>query len=469
MSRKWGPKKGEFLPSGHALREEYIEKDEWQIWKTEAGSALCVSAALHQTWLETGLIEPSVFLPVSEDCFAAEDECFGLISSSAAGPYPRNGQEAMSIAAAFKKTRGMFGRISLSRSFYLPQMPYLLSYGEGDEDAEQDPWTLGRWLTGGMNIPFTDRKRILTWAPGMTDTLYDEILSLFGWEETQSQRIQAVPLAEEPVRVIREKNREKRKSGDFCLPGRPELEKFFRERIIDVIDREEEYRRMGVAFPGPTLLIGPPGCGKTYAVEKLTEYLGWPCFQVNSGSIGSKYVHETSKLISQLFQNAFEDAPSVVIMDEMEAYLSSRSEWSGGHQYHLEEMAEFLRILPQLPEKKVLLFGMTNMPDRIDPAIRRKGRFDHVLEVGMPSEKEIMDLLQSLLKDVPKEADLYLDPIARRLLSHPISDIAYVAKEAGRLCVVERRERIDRYILDRACDELEKEKENKQARRRIGF
>ena len=57
----------------------------------------------------------------------------------------------------------------------------------------------------------------------------------------------------------------------------------------------------------------------------------------------------------------------------------------------------------------------------------------------------------------------------RRLLSHPISDIAYVAKEAGRLCVVERRERIDRYILDRACDELEKEKENKQARRRIGF
>ena len=461
-------KKGQLLPSGNALTEAYIERDEWQIWKTRAGSVLCVAFGLYQTWLEMELIEPGVFLPMSEDCFAAEDEAFGLISSSAFGPYPRNGQEALAIAAAFQKTRSMLHNIGMAHCFYLPQLPHLLPCG-GDDDAGQDPWTLGRWLTGGMNVPFTDRSRILTWAQGMTDTLYEEILALFGWEETRAERIKAAPAAEESVHVIHEKKREKRKTGDFHLPGRPELEKFIRERIIDVIDREEEYRRMGVTFPGPTLLIGPPGCGKTYAVERLKEYLGWPCFQVNSGSIASSYLHETSKLISQLFQNAMDEAPSIIIMDEMEAYLSSRIDGRGINQSHMEEMAEFLRLLPQLPEKKVLLFGLTNMPDQIDPAIRRKGRFDHVLEVSMPSREEIVELLHSVLKDVPKEANLNLGQIADRLFTRPISDVVYVAKEAGRLSVVNRQERIDQNILNQACDELEKERGNKAAGRKIGF
>ena len=468
MNRKWNLKKGDTLPSGNTLTEAYISKDEWQIWKTQAGSVLCVSSAMHQAWLDMGLIEPGVFQPVSEDCFAAEDENFGLISSSSFGPYPQTGQDALAIAAALQKSRTMLYHTDLSRSFFLPQLPYLLPYG-GENDAEQDPWTLGRWLTGGMNVPFTDRTRILAWARGMTDTLYEEILILFGWEETKAERIQAAPAAEETFHVFHENRREKRKAGEFSLPGRPELEKFFRERIIDVIDREEEYRRMGVAFPGPTLLIGPAGCGKTFAVEKLAEYLGWPRFQVNSASIASSYLHETSRLISQLFQNAMDEAPSVIIMDEMEAYLSSRTDGRGINQYHIEEVAEFLRLLPQLPEKKVLLFGMTNMPEQIDPAIRRKGRFDHVLEVSMPSKSEIAALLNSLLRDVPTEADLNLDQIAGRLYMRPISDIVFAAKEAGRLSVVERKERIDQHILNQACDELEKENDHHSAKRRIGF
>ena len=468
MSRKTGVKKGDILPSGNTLTEMYTGNDEWQIWKTKAGSALCVSSAIHQTWLDQELIEPGFFLPTGEDVFAAEDEHFGLISSSTSGPYPRNGQEALAIATALQKTRRMLSNSCLSQSFYLSQLSWLLPYGEGD-DEKQDSRILGRWLTGGMNVPFTDKARICTWTPGMTDMIYEEILDLFGWEETKAEKIQTLSETEKPVRVSAEKPREKRMEGDFQLPGRPELEKFFRERIIDVIDREEEYRRMGVTFPGPTLLIGPPGCGKTYAVEKLTEYLGWPCFQVNSGTIGSSYLHETSKLIAQLFRNAMDEAPSIVIMDEMEAYLSSRGDGRGINQYHMEEMAEFLRILPQLPEKKVLLFGMTNMPDEIDPAIRRKGRFDHVLEVSMPSQKEIIELLNSLLSDVPKEADLDYSRIAARLSMHPISDIVYVAKEAGRLSVVNRKERIDQQTMNQACDELEKEKKKKQSRRSIGF
>lgn len=462
-----GKRPGDVLPGGNVLEDLYAERDEWQIFSTQLGSALLVSAGLHQTWLDLGLIEPGVFLPVTADIFAAEDESYGLISSSIAGPFPRNGQEAMDIASAFQRTRAMFGNVGLSQAFYLQKMPYLLPCGAGD-DAEQDNYTLGRWLTGGINVPLTDRSRIMTYVPGMTDTLYQEMLALFGWTVTASERIQAMP-AEPMAAAIHEKRRAKRSAGAFELPGRPELERFFREQIIDVIDREEIYQRMGVPFPGPTLLVGPPGCGKTYAVEKLTEYLGWPYFEVNSGTIASSYLHETSRLIAQLFENAMAEAPAVMIMDEMEAYLTTRSDGRGVNQHHMEEIAEFLRILPKLQAKKVLLFGMTNMPEQIDPAIRRKGRFDHVIEVGMPSRTEIMELLGTLLRDVPKDANLDPGRTADRLAMHPISDIAYVAREAGRLSVLCGKTQIDQEILDRACDELERERGNQSARRIIGF
>ncbi len=460
-------KKGDLLPGGGVLSEEYIRKKDWRIWKTLSGSMLCVSSGLHGSWLDSGLVEPGVFLPFSEDDYVAEEDGFGLVSSSEAGPYPRTGQEALAVAEALRRTRGLFPDACLARSFFLPRLPYLLFCG-GEADPDRDPWTLGRWVSGGMNIPFTDRSRILAWAPGMTETLYTQVLDLFGWSETAPEKIREAPRAEEAPRFLAEPRREARKEGAFELPGRPELEKFFRERIIDVIDREEAYRRMGIPFPGPTLLVGPPGCGKTYAVEKLSDYLGWPCFRVNSESIASSYIHETSRLISQLFRNAMEEAPAIVIMDEMEAYLSSRSQGSGW-QSHLEETAEFLRILPQLAEKKVLLFGMTNLPDQIDPAIKRKGRFDNILEVGLPSGDEIVRLLEYLLKDVPKEADLDPGRIAARLKGRPISDIAFVAKEAGRLSVIRGKDRIDGEILLLALDELQEEIKKKESRRSIGF
>ncbi len=467
MDRKWGLEKGDLLPGGCKVTEEYIRKGDWQIWKTQKGSVLCVSPVLHQTWLELGLTEPGVFVPMPGNCLIAEDDDFGLISSSTAGPYPKNLQEVLAIVSALRATRKISKKLCLSQSFFLSRLPCLLPFGHG-ADPGSDSLTLGRWLTGGMNVPFTDRDRICNWTPGMTDSLFEEILDLFGWEETTSEKVLAMPVEEESAPIVHDRPREKRKEGEFRLAGRPELEKFFRERIIDVIDREEEYRRMGVSFPGPTLLIGPPGCGKTYAVEKLSEYLGWPCFRVNSASIGSSYVHETSRLISELFRKAMDEAPSVVVMDEMEAYLSSREEIRGSYQFHLEEMAEFLRILPQLAENKVLLFGMTNLVDQIDPAIRRKGRFDHVIELDMPSKAEILDLLDSLLAEVPKEPDLHLARIADRLAMHPISDIVYVAREAGRLTIVNRKERMNDQMLVLACDELDRERKKKQTRS-IGF
>ncbi|MGD2620486.1 ATP-binding protein, partial [Escherichia coli] len=155
----------------------------------------------------------------------------------------------------------------------------------------------------------------------------------------------------------------------FELAGRPELSAFFNEYIIEIFRNSEQSATMGIVFPAPVVLHGPPGCGKTYAVERLVEYLGWPCFQIDASSVASPYIHDTSKKISEIFDKAVEQAPAIIVIDEMDAFLADRQ--GGSDQHRVEEVAEFLRRIPQVQKHQVLILGMTNRIDIIDPAILR--------------------------------------------------------------------------------------------------
>ena len=232
------------------------------------------------------------------------------------------------------------------------------------------------------------------------------------------------------------------------------------------MDHEDAYRRMGIGFPGGTVLYGPTGCGKTYAIKQLTEYLGWPVYSIDSGSIGSKYVHETSRKISEIFDQAAQNAPSVIVIDELEAFLSSRDGSLGSREIHLEEVAEFLRRIPEAPEKRVLIFGMTNLLDSVDKAILRRGRFDYTIEVGMPSREEIKALLEYLLSDKPTEDGLPLETLADQLSGRPVSDIAFFVREAAKRTIRAGRDKISAEDLITAEKALPKKDAEK---RRIGF
>jgi SpoVK/Ycf46/Vps4 family AAA+-type ATPase len=197
------------------------------------------------------------------------------------------------------------------------------------------------------------------------------------------------------------------------------------------------------------------------------DFIDWPLFQISSGSIGSPYIHETSKKISDVFDKAIDAAPAVIIIDEMEAFLAARQTGGTTGQHHVEEVAEFLRRIPEAVKSKVLIIAMTNLIEMIDPAILRRGRFDHVIEVGMPSKIEVASLLETLVGKLPKEANLSLEASLDALTGRPLSDAAFVIREAARLTAKVGKSRIDQVSLDTALGSLPDAK-GKQARR-IGF
>lgn len=199
----------------------------------------------------------------------------------------------------------------------------------------------------------------------------------------------------------------------------------------------------------------------------MVDFLGWPSYQIDASSVASPYIHETSKKVAEVFDKAMENAPSVLVIDEMEAFLADREMGSGHHR--VEEVAEFLRRIPEAAKNDVLIVAMTNRVDMIDPAILRRGRFDHVIKVDYASEIEVLSLLEKLLSSLPKADDVDAIPFAKELAGRPLSDVAFVVREAARLAARSGKNRLDQSSLLAALSSAPAREREGQTQRRIGF
>jgi ADP-ribosylglycohydrolase/adenylate kinase family enzyme len=251
-----------------------------------------------------------------------------------------------------------------------------------------------------------------------------------------------VPSKEKPAAKKIPMNRKR-----FRLPGQPGLETFFQEQVIDIIENPGTYRRMGFDFPGGIILHGAPGTGKTFAAEALAGYLKWPRFDITAESIGDKWIHETSRKIGAVFKEAMLKAPALIIIDEMESFLGRRDDEQNGR---IEEINEFLRQVPRAAEKGVLVIGLTNRIDQIDPAFLRRGRFDHIIKVEMPKAEAVETVLADLLARRPCATGLSFQSYVPKLAGRPLSDAAFFVRESSRLAASSNKDRIDDLCLARA-------------------
>jgi len=441
---------------------------DWEIYQSNQDTYILVATpALHDRWVSEFSLPSGVFQRLCDpDICAFVSTGNYLVASLDQGPYPENGLQVEAFSIALNTTSKLFPEMVVDSALYIEEFSLLLPtlFEEGSIDAKT---AYGKWLSGGVTISvdsFSRLSKLMSWLPESALKTY---VSEAGFD------IPVVP-AEEPTRVQNDAHVEAAMAeqspesasliGEFSLVGRPDLEAFFRDNIIDIVLNLDAYKRMGINFPGATILHGPPGCGKTYAVEKLGEYLGWKRFDIDASSIASAYIHETSKKISEVFKAAIDAAPSILVIDEMEAFLSDRSRVTTG-THHTEEVAEFLRRIPEAISKGVLVFAMTNMIDAIDPAVLRRGRFDHIVEVKMANAEEIKALLTMRFKELPVDETANPEVVSKALDGHPMSDVSFVLREAGRFAVKKNLSFISQECLDAAIDLLPEKKE----KHRIGF
>ena len=479
----WLPK-GYELADGSQICSLLFSGDAFQIFDTNGpNNVLLARHELANKWNEVGFLNESLFKKITFGSASFQS----LVSHKKYALTPvENGKsidskvDAIAFSCALKESRKLSENVSFHDAIYVEQYTRLLPTWTLTPMVD-DEIVLGTWITGGVVISTSSFRRLKKLTDWMPPGDLAEIISSAGLHvpadamlltkrrakyRTQTDQPDTVVNLEPHLKQAQSKSENKQRKA-FTLPGRPKLEEFFNEYVIDIIFNAEKYHVLGIEFPSAIALHGPPGCGKTYAVERLVEFIDWPSYSIDSNSVGSPYIHETSKRISEVFNKAIDNAPAVLVIDEMESFLSDRRSGGTSNLHHVEEVAEFLRRIPEAIKKKVLIIAMTNMIDVIDPAILRRGRFDHVIEVAMPSKIEVTSLINSLLSKIPISSDLNIDKISDALTFKALSDSAFVVREAARLAAKAGKTQIDQESIIAAL--LCLPKENSKKRGRIGF
>ncbi|WP_089138974.1 ATP-binding protein [Vibrio rumoiensis] len=409
------------LPSGHKVTKKLQSGVGWQIFVTSNKSRLLViTGQLVRNNFNNDILSEKSFTSCyigKELLYLYESEPRYELSHIKYSNVPKDFSEAISFAYAFDATRKIISEIDLSNSIYIEKLSRLLVIGEFTKVTITDDLVLGRWLSGGVSLSAKNIERIKSLS-GIGDIgLLNEILLKSGVVK------ESISLAE--------------RDNNFHLIGRSQLQQFLIDHVIDIIENPIFYDKLDIDFPTPFILYGPPGCGKTYAIEQLINYLSLPCFYIESSTVGSPYIHETSRRIAEVFGDAIKQSPSVIVIDEMESFVSCRSNVDAG-QYHVEEVNEFLRLIPKAIDNKVLIIGMTNQLNIIDSAIIRKGRFDFCIEVNTPTKREIEELFDHLVFSLPCDLEQGKGDIYDGLYGRQPSDVDFVVKEAKRIAARRR-------------------------------
>ena len=243
------------------------------------------------------------------------------------------------------------------------------------------------------------------------------------------------------------KKKESGPKGFACVAGMQDVKDILTKDIIEPLNRAEEAKKLGVSIPNGFLFFGPPGCGKTFIVRKLAEEIGYNYKEFSASDVGSKWAHETSGNIAKIFQEAADNAPTILFFDEIEALVPKR-ESLGSEQWKQEEINEFLTQMNNASEHKVLVIGATNKPDGIDDAIMRSGRMDKRVYIPPPDFDARKDLFRIHLEGRSQSKDINLDELAKKTENYASSDIALIVNEAARKAFKDGLDELEQELLE---------------------
>ena len=214
------------------------------------------------------------------------------------------------------------------------------------------------------------------------------------------------------------------------IGGLKEEVKKVREMIEIPLKRPELFEKLGIAPPKGVLMHGPPGTGKTLLAKAVASESDAHFIAINGPEIMSKYVGGSEENLREYFEEAEENAPSIIFIDELDAIAPKREETNG--EVERRTVAQLLTLMDGLKSRgQVVVIGATNRPDSLDPALRRPGRFDREIEIGVPDAEERQEVLEIHTRNMPLAEDVNLEKIASNTHGFVGADLESLCKEAA--------------------------------------
>jgi transitional endoplasmic reticulum ATPase len=207
------------------------------------------------------------------------------------------------------------------------------------------------------------------------------------------------------------------------------------QRVREMVELPMRYpdlfERLGVEPPKGVLLYGPPGTGKTLLAKAVASETDSHFINVSGPEIMSKFYGESEQNIREIFEEAKEKAPSIIFIDEIDSIATKRDDTNSG-EVERRIVSQMLALMDGLESRgEIIVIGATNRPNAIDPALRRPGRFDREIEIGVPNQKGRLIILRIHTRSMPLAEDVDLENIASRTHGFVGADLASLTKEAA--------------------------------------
>jgi transitional endoplasmic reticulum ATPase len=203
-----------------------------------------------------------------------------------------------------------------------------------------------------------------------------------------------------------------------------------REMIELPLRYPELFERLGVEAPKGVLLHGPPGTGKTLLAKAVASETNANFSSISGPEIMSKFYGESEGRLREIFEQAQENAPSIIFIDELDSIAPKREEVTG--EVEKRVVSQLLALMDGLQSRgKVVVIGATNRPNALDPALRRPGRFDREIEIGVPNKDGRLQILQIHTRGMPLADDVDLKRLANVTHGFVGADLEALTKEAA--------------------------------------
>lgn len=203
-----------------------------------------------------------------------------------------------------------------------------------------------------------------------------------------------------------------------------------RETIELPLRHPELFQKLGIEPPKGVLLYGPPGTGKTLIAKAVASESGAHFISIAGPEVISKYYGESEQRLREVFEEARENSPSIIFIDELDSIAPRREEVTG--EVERRVVAQLLTMMDGLEERgQVVVIGATNRVDAIDAALRRPGRFDREIEIGVPAETDRIEILKIHTRGMPLADHVSLDTLSQQTHGFVGADLAALAREAA--------------------------------------